>query len=284
MNVGRNKAELIRRAETLRALHHGQTPLLMLNIWDAASAVLVESLGFPALATTSSGMANALGYPDGEQVARADMLAAVARITRSIEVPVSADLEAGYGDDETAVVETVQAAIAAGVAGFNLEDSRGDRLLPFEQAVSRVRAARQAAEAAGVPLVINARSDALHPGYVDGDAFAEAVRRANAYREAGADCLFLPFVSDAGIIGRLVTSVDGPINILAGANTPPLPELARLGVARVSVGGALARAALGRVREVAEGVRQSGRFDFVRGIPGHDEMNTLLAGRPQPVK
>lgn len=269
-------AELCRKAEILRTLHQGREPLLLLNAWDAASACVVESLGFPAIATTSAGMANALGYADGEQLGREEMLAAVARIARAVRVPVTADLEAGYGESWEAVVQTVQAAIEAGAAGFNLEDARAGALLPFDEAVQRVHSARQAAEHAGVPLVINARSDAFHPGYVTGDAFAEAVRRANAYRQAGADCLFLPFVSDTGVIGRLVKAVNGPINILATAQTPPLPELRTLGVARVSVGSALARAAMNVIRETAEKLRATGSFDFASGIIAYDEMNDLL--------
>ena len=171
----------------------------------------------------------------------------------------------------------MRAAVEAGAAGFNLEDARRGVLLPFEVAVQRVRAARAAASETGVPLVINARSDAFHPGYVSGDRFAEAVRRANAYREAGADCLFLPFVSEAEVISRLARAVNGPLNILAGAQTPPLPELKRLGVARVSVGGALARAALSIIRRASDELRATGRFDFADGIITHAEMNRLLS-------
>ncbi|MHB8405019.1 MAG: isocitrate lyase/PEP mutase family protein [Gammaproteobacteria bacterium] len=269
-------AALRRKAEALRARHHGPEPLLLLNAWDAASACVVESLGFPAIATTSSGVANALGYADGEHLSREEMLAAVTRIARAVAVPVSADLEAGYGANTGAVAETVQLAVTAGVAGFNLEDSRGGVLLPLDQAVARVRAARAAAD---VPLVINARTDVFHPGYFQGDMFKEAVRRANAYREAGADCLFLPFVSDAMTIGRLVKVIHGPINILAAAGTPPLPELKDLGVARVSVGGALARAALTVIRDVAQELRDIGSFDFTAGILTHAEMNALLKGK-----
>jgi len=264
----------------LRALHHGGQPLVLLNVWDAASARVVESLGFPAVATTSSGIANALGYADGEQLSREEMLTAVTRVTRAVKVPVTADLEAGYGAGEQAIVQTVQAAIVAGAAGFNLEDARGGTLLPFEAAVQRVHAACTAAREAGVPLVINARTDVFHPGYVSGDPFTEAVRRANAYREAGADCLFVPFVSDAVTIGRLVKAIHGPINILAGLQTPPLPELQRLGVARISVGGGLARAALTVIREVAEELRATGSFGFTGRIISHGEMNALMETKP----
>lgn len=276
MNGLSDNSALIRKAETLRTLHHGAEPLLLLNVWDAASAAVVESLGFPAVATSSSAVANALGYPDGEKLRREQMLEAVARIVQAVETPVTADLEAGYGAGAEAMAQTVHAAIAAGVAGFNLEDARAGTLLPIGQSVARVRAARRTAEAAGVPLVINARSDAFHPGYVQGDAFAEAVRRANAYREAGADCLFLPFVSDAAVIERLIKAVQGPVNILAGVSTPPLPELGRLGVARVSVGGALARAALTSIRQIAAELRTTGSFGFAGHILSHTEMENLM--------
>jgi len=272
----KDSAALRRKAEVLRALHHGPEPLLLLNAWDAASACVVESLGFPAIATTSSGVANALGYADGEHLSREEMLAAVTRIARAVAVPVSADLEAGYGANTGAVAETVRLAVTAGVAGFNLEDSRGGVLLPLDQAVARVQAARATADAAGVPLVINARTDVFHPGYFQGDTFKEAARRANAYREVGADCLFLPFVSDAVTIGRLVKAIHGPINILAAVSTPPLPELKDLGVARVSVGGALARAALTVIRQAAQELHNTGSFDFTGHIISHAEMNTLF--------
>ncbi|TAM59122.1 isocitrate lyase/phosphoenolpyruvate mutase family protein [bacterium] len=264
------------RAARLLELHHQPQPLVLANVWDAASARLVEAAGFPAAATTSSGIANSMGYPDGEFIGRDEMLAVVERIAAAVAIPVTADVEAGYGPGAQDVAETVRRTIAAGAVGINLEDSRQHELLPLDEARARVAAARAAADAEGVHLVINARVDAfLDPESVEA-ALEDAVRRANAYRAAGADSLFVPFVSDAALIGSLARAIDGPLNILAGPATPALPELARLGVARVSVGGALARATLTVVRRVAAELQGPGTFTFAAGIISHAEMNDLL--------
>ncbi|TAM76480.1 isocitrate lyase/phosphoenolpyruvate mutase family protein [bacterium] len=264
------------KAARLLALHHDSPPLVLANAWDVASARLIEAAGFPAVATTSSGVANALGYPDGEFIGRDEMLAVVERIAAAVAVPVTADMEAGYGPAASDVAETVRRTIAAGAVGINLEDARRDGLLPLPEASMRISAARSAADAEGVHLVINARTDVFLLGGRGEEAFAEAVRRVNAYRQAGADSLFVPAVADGVLIGRLAKAISGPLNVLAGPATPPLPELARLGVARVSVGGSLARAALTVVRRVAEELQGPGTFTFAAGIITHAEMSDLL--------
>ena len=264
---------LSEKVETLRRLHTTGPMLVLPNAWDAASARIFVDAGFPALASTSAGIAFSLGYADGERIGRGDMLAAVGRITARVAVPVTADMEAGYGRDAAAVAETVRGVIAAGAVGMNLEDAReedGGRLIDFALAVTRVRAAREAASAAGVPIVLNARTDAFGASAVPPDRrLAEAVRRGNAYREAGADCVFVPFVGDRDTIERLVKEIAGPINILGAPNAPTLRELEGLGVRRVTFGSAPMRATLGLVRRMAREWRDKGTYGTLEayGIP-----------------
>ncbi len=265
--------DLVAKANALRRFHTAGPLLVLPNAWDAASARVFVEAGFPALATTSAGVAFTLGYADGERISRAEMLAAVARITARVAVPVTADLEAGYGAAPEAVAETARGAIAAGAVGMNLEDAReedGGALLDFALAVARVRGARDAADGAGVPLVLNARTDAFHPGALAPDRqLAEAVRRGNAFRDAGADCVFVPFVGDSDTIERLVKEIAAPLNILGGPNAPTLRELEALGVRRVTFGSAPMRATLGLVRRMAREWKEKGTYGTLEayGIP-----------------
>ena len=258
-------------AALLRRLHDRSRILVLANVWDVASAVVVEAAGFPALATASAGISAALGYRDGEQLSRGEMLEAVARITRAVRVPVTADLEAGYGDP----AGTVEAALQAGAVGMNLEDSSGGKLVAIEEQQAKIRAARAAADRLGVPFVINARTDVyLLPG--GAERFAQAVERARAYRSAGSDCSFVPGVIDAETIGRLVAAIEGPVNILARAGAPDVAALARLGVARVSTGPGLMRTALTAARRAVGELRDRGTYGFTEGnIPG-PELDKLL--------
>jgi 2-methylisocitrate lyase-like PEP mutase family enzyme len=258
--------DLREKAEALRRLHAGPRALILANAWDVASARLVEVAGYPAIATSSAGVAFALGYPDGQRISRAEMLDMVRRIARAVKVPVTADVEAGYGTTAQAAAETARGVAAAGAVGMNLEDTgEGGRLLPVELQVERVRAARAAGDTAGVPLVINARTDAFGVDDVADDRRPEeAVRRANAYLRAGADCAFVPFVADRAVIGRLAREIQGPLNVLGTPGSPPVAELERLGVRRISIGGGLARAAYGRARQVAIEVKEKGTFEALR--------------------
>lgn len=256
------------RAVQLRRWHR-QPPILVLpNAWDAASSCVFEQVGFRAIATTSSGIAAAYGYPDGEHMSRDLMLEVIRRVTAAVACPVTADIEAGYGDTVEAKLDTIREVVAAGTVGINIEDSANGEssapaLVDVAAQAELIRAIRAAATNEwDVPLVINARVDVYLHGTGDATArFAEAVRRATAYREAGADCIFPIGLSDAATIGELVRAVgDSPINILAGPQTPTIGELADLGVARVSVGGGLARVALGAVRRAAEELLRQGTF------------------------
>jgi 2-methylisocitrate lyase-like PEP mutase family enzyme len=278
--------DLRTKAETLRRLHHGPEPLVLPNAWDVASARVIEAAGFPVIATTSAAVAWAQGFPDGEAISRDEMLSVCARMAARVRVPVTADLEAGYGPKPEDAAETIRRAIAAGVAGANLEDGthrREQPLYPLEISVARIRAARQAAEAAGIPFVLNARTDSYLAARIFGrepaaSDFDETVRRGRAYREAGADCIFIPGLEDRDTIARLVKSLGGPINIMAGPRSPSVPELKALGVARISVGSLVAAAAFGFVRRAAAELLTSGTYGFSEGMIPHPEMNKLLTG------
>jgi len=268
------------KADALRRLHVEGPMLVLPNAWDAGSARIFVEAGFPALATTSAGIAFSLGYPDGERISRDEMLAAVSRITRRISVPITADMEAGYGETAGAVGETVRRVIDAGAVGMNLEDRMEEKhLIEFSLAVERVRAARRAADATGVPLVLNARTDAFEAPEIPRDKrIAEAVRRGNAFREAGADSVFVPFVGDSGTIEQLVQQIHAPVNILGTPNAPTLKAMAALGVRRVTFGSAPMRATLGLVRRMTREWKEKGTYGTLEayGIP-FAELQQLFA-------
>ncbi len=276
-----NQPTQIAKAETFRKLHDGSKLLVLPNAWDVASARLYEAAGFSAIATTSAGVAWALGYPDGENISRQAMLEAVSRITGRVSLPVTADMVAGFGPRPEDTAKTVHGVIAAGAVGLNLEDGTGDPHDPLIEValhVEKIRAAREAATAAGVPVVINARTDVFLAAVGEpGTRLDHAVRRANAYREAGADCLFVPGVQDSEMIGKLARSIAGPLNTLARAGTPPVSELARLRVARLSVGSGPMLAALGRLRRIAAELLATGTFmAMTEDAISYAEMNDLL--------
>ncbi|MGI5269977.1 isocitrate lyase/PEP mutase family protein [Nonomuraea sp. CA-218870] len=224
------------QAAALRALHVPGAPLILPNAWDAASARAVREAGFPAVATGSAAVAGVLGYGDGELTPVAEMLAAVARVVRVVDVPVTADMERGYGLDPAELAERL---LATGAVGCNLEDSdpRTGELIDLEEQAAFLAAVRAAA---GPALVVNARIDTYIAG--DGDR-AGAVARARRYLEAGADCVYPIGLSDEAGIGALVEETDGPVNILFKPGAPSLARLAELGVARVSYGHGLHKAA-----------------------------------------
>ncbi len=266
------------KAEQFLKLHHGSKPLVLVNVWDAASAIMVENLGFSALATSSAGVAYAHGYPDGEHISRDEMLVVVARIASRVSVPLSADLEAGYGD----VAKTARELVKAGAVGLNFEDGTDDPddpLAEVDEQARKIRKIRETGDALGVHIVINARTDVYLAQFGETEnRFDLAVARMNAYRKAGADSLFVPSVQDAETIGKLVKAVDGPLNILAGPGTPPLAELERLGVRRVSLGSWPMRATMGYFRKFAQHMRDQGDFDFAgEGAPTYAEMNKLMS-------
>ncbi|GAA3693633.1 isocitrate lyase/phosphoenolpyruvate mutase family protein [Terrabacter ginsenosidimutans] len=254
------------KATALLALHSG-AGFVLPNAWDAGSARILEQVGFPAVATTSAGIAWSCGIPDGEELDRDTMLDHVGRIAAAVSVPVTADLEAGYGDTADEVARTVATAVQLGVVGGNLEDAGPDGLFGIDVAVERLAAARAAAPRG--TFVLNARTDTYftHARSTDGgDPFAETIERATRYLEAGADCIFVPGVVDEDTIHRLATAIPGPLNIVAGlANLIDAPTLFSLGVARVSLGGSIARAALTLVERAGRELLESGTLGFLDG-------------------
>jgi len=263
------------KAETLRTLHKGPRLLVLANVWDCASARIVAKAGFPALATSSAAVAAVHGYPDGQRISRDEMIEMVGRIARSVPLPVSADVEAGYGDTTDAAAQTARAVLAAGAVGINLEDAGSDgRLFPLEAQVARIRAARSAAP----PLVINARTDVFGVEDVpEPERMPEAIRRANAYLAAGADCAFVPWVVDPERIAALVRDIRGPLNVLISPKSPPIAELERLGVRRASVGSGMARAAYGLAATIARELRDSGTYASLgQGAIPYAEMQQIL--------
>jgi 2-methylisocitrate lyase-like PEP mutase family enzyme len=271
------------RAEAFCARHRSGDIIVLPNAWDPGSAVLMAAAGFPVIATTSAGIAFARGCPDGERLGRAAMLDSVAAIVMRSPVPVTADLEAGYGSAPQDVAETVTQAIAVGLIGCNIEDSdpESGHLLDLALATARIRAGRDAADRLGMPFALNARTDPylMRSGDV-ASSFAEAVRRANAYLGAGATCAFVPGPGDRETVGRLVDAIKGPLNILgayAGRPSMKLDEVRRLGVRRVSIGGSLALSALTHVRTVLAGIGERGDFDYAVPTLTNREMNAVMS-------
>jgi len=265
------------KAELLRRLHHGPDILVLPNAWDCASARIFERTGFPAIATTSAGLANSLGYPDGQRIPREEMLAAVKRIADCVHVPVTADLEAGYED----IAKTTAGLVDSGAVGLNLEDAdyAGNAgLIEIGRQVQKVAAVRRIGDELGVKLVINARTDVYLAQIGEPESrFGRTCDRARAYIEAGADCVFIPGVSDEELIGRLVQALKFPINILAVAGTPSVHRLKELGVARVSVGSGIMRATMGLTRQIAQELRTQGTYNkMVEGAIPYAEANRVL--------
>ena len=271
------------KAEDFRALHHGKRILILPNGWDVPSARVFEDAGFPAVATSSAGMLVSLGYPDGEVVGRDEFVSAVERIARVLSVPVSADIVAGFGKTTKEVVATVRAILKTGAVGINIEDfaHATKKLYPVERQIENVKAIRELAETSRVPLVINARTDALR--FAEGDEEArvkEAIRRATAYRDAGADCVYPMGLIDATSIGRFVKALDFPINVMVRKGLPPVSELQRLGVARVSFGPTASYAAMGLLKRAAKEVLEKGTYEnLVEGAITFDELNALAVPR-----
>jgi 2-methylisocitrate lyase-like PEP mutase family enzyme len=276
------------KARRLLELHRGEAPLVLVNVWDAASARIVEDAGFPAVATGSAGVAFALGCPDGQKLPWIEMLAAITRIAGAVKVPVTADIEAGFSgpgaEDESQQLEaTIEQVIGAGAVGINLEDAlpyHGDRgpLYSLADQVARIRAARKAGLKRGIHLVINARTDAywqkdVHPE----EALRNTLERGTAYLKAGADCIFVPGLRSPEHIRAVVQELNAPVNILAATGSPAIPELKKLGVKRISMGSGPMRATLGLLRRIAHEAQTTGTYNLLldEAIP-YQEMNKMF--------
>jgi 2-methylisocitrate lyase-like PEP mutase family enzyme len=266
------------KAAGFRVQHSGKEILVLPNVWDVASALLIEESGFKAVATTSAGIAFSLGYPDGQVIPREEMLEAIARIAKALRVPVTADMEAGYGKTPEDAGRTARAVLDAGAIGMNLEDADANgALVELPLQLEKIRAVREMANRLRIPLVLNARTDVYLLQIGDpAKRYDETVRRLSAFRDAGADCVFVPGLQDASIIGRLVADLECPVNILAGPGSPSVPELSKLGVARVSLGSAPMRATIGHLRRIATEVRTKGTYSNLEDSPTYTEMNLMM--------
>jgi 2-methylisocitrate lyase-like PEP mutase family enzyme len=269
------------RARQFLELHNGLKILVLPNAWDVSSARIFEDAGFPAIGTSSSGIANSLGYPDGQRISRGEMLAVVHRIAEAVNVPITADVEGGYGVTPEEVAETARDVISTGAVGMNLEDGiteNPDSLTDLNLQNEIIHAVVKASERAGVPLVLNARTDTFLNSIGPAETrLARAIDRLNAYRAAGAHALFAPGVTDKNTIAALVRGVRGPLNILATIGTPPVAELEQLGVRRVSLGSGPMRATLGLLKRMARQLREEGVFSLMTdGALPYTDANRLF--------
>ncbi|MFT7572617.1 MAG: 2-methylisocitrate lyase-like PEP mutase family enzyme, partial [Paracoccaceae bacterium] len=253
------------------------------------SALLLARAGFKAIATTSAGVGYTGGYPVGEVMPLDEMLSDVKRMADRIgaemDVALSADMESGYGIAPEQIADTVTRTIAAGAVGINIEDTdhrQPKTLFDFNLAVERIAAARAAADATGIPFVLNARTDAYwHSGTGDGsgtNVHDDTLRRAEAFKAAGADCIFVPGPADRDLIARLAADIDAPLNVMGGAKSPPVDVLAEIGVRRVTVGAIMARATYHTLEQAANELRDSGTFGFADGVMSHADLNGLMKG------
>lgn len=272
------------KAEQFRNMHHGPRMLVLANAWDVVSARILEECGHPAIATSSAAVAFSRGYPDGQCISRDEMLDVVGRIARAVRVPVTADLEAGYGTTPKDIANTTKAAIEVGAIGMNLEDSDDDEnsLVDMPLQVEKIRTIRETAKSLGVPFVLNARTDVyLSSIGPEATRFERSAERLRAYRDAGADCLFAPGVQDKETISKLVKAVAAPLNILITPQCPTLTELEKIGVARVSAGSTVMRAALRVVERIGKEMLESRSCEtlFDRAIPWAD-LSGMMSRQP----
>ncbi len=268
------------KAAHLLELHHGKGPLVLVNVWDAASACIVAHCGFPAIATSSAAVANVLGHADGQHVPWAEMADAIRRIAGAVRLPVTADIEAGFSSTVQELEWSIEQVIEAGAVGINLEDAMpglGDngRLYPLPEQADRIQKVGRRAEKLKIHLVINARTDAYWQAGVSPEAaLANTMERGLAYLQAGADCVFVPGLKEKKHIAAVVEALQAPVNVLAVAGSPSIAELASLGVKRISLGSGPMRAAMGALRLLAEEVRTSGTYKgLIENAVSYQEMN-----------
>lgn len=268
------------KAAKLRAL--GKSGIYVLpNAWDAGSAVLTEKAGASVIATSSAGVSWSLGFSDGEHLSREQNIGAITRIVEAVQVPVTADIEGGYGPSPIDVAETIHDVIRAGAVGVNLEDSNSatGALFTIPEHAARLIAARAAAQIAGLPeFVINARTDVFlfEIGKPEG-RLDDVLRRAAAYAEAGADFLFVPGLADLDTIARLVAASPLPVNIMVGSGSPTIEELETVGVRRVSLGASVAWAAYSLVIRAAREAFTAGTYDEISNVVPFSEINGAFA-------
>lgn len=265
--VSNNQKE---KAEQFLKFHHDREILVLLNSWDTGSSKLIEACGFKAIATTSMGVAASLGYPDVQVIKLEEMIEQVSSIVNAVKVPVTVDMEAGYGSNVDEIVESARQMIATGIVGINIEDSidLNPVLINEKEFCKRISAIRTLSDSLGFHLVINARTDSFYTSHGSlQEKLSESIRRGNKYREAGADCIFVQPVWDKETISTLVKEINAPVNILANPGTgflpPPVKELEDMGVARLSLGSSLMKATLSLVKKVADELTQAGTYNLL---------------------
>jgi 2-methylisocitrate lyase-like PEP mutase family enzyme len=269
------------KAERFRALHSRGRILILPNAWDVASARVFEDAGFPAVATSSAGLIVSLGYSDGESIPRELFLSAVQRISSALSVPLSVDAVSGFGETDTEVESMIESIVDAGGIGLNIEDlvPSSGKLRPLDRAVDRIRLIKKIGERLDIPIVINGRTDALRHGEGNPEEnFKEAISRAKAYRDAGADCVYPMGLVEPASIERFVKELDFPTNVMIRKGLPPISELERLGVVRVSFGPSASYAAMGLLKRAAREVIDNGTYEnLVEGAITFDELNKLAS-------
>ena len=268
------------KAEEFRSLHKSGRILVLPNAWDVPSARVFEDAGFPAIATSSAALAVTLGYPDGERISKDELFLAVKKIADSLTVPLSVDIESGFGRTESQLTDTVRRVVAAGGVGINIEDIsnfESKTLFAVETQVDRVRTVRRVSDSLGIPLVINARTDAYRYAVGDGPAgLEEAIRRTKAYSEAGADCLYPMGLAERDGITTFVQAANKPVNIMARKGVPSISELERIGVRRLSLGPGSMYATMGLLRKIAQELKQNGTYEsMLAGAITYGELNAL---------
>jgi 2-methylisocitrate lyase-like PEP mutase family enzyme len=259
------------KAELFLKFHQDKEILVLLNSWDIGSSKLIEACGYRAIATTSMGIAASLGYPDCQVIQLSDMIQTITGIANGVQVPVTVDLEAGYGNDVDEIVDSVKKVIATGIVGINIEDSidLNPILIDEMEFCERISAIRALSDSLGFHLVINARTDSFYTSSRSlREKLSESIKRGNKYREAGADCIFVQPVWEKETISTLVKEINAPINILAnpgiGAGIPPsVSELQDLGVARLSLGSGLMKATLALIKKVADELSEKGTYNIL---------------------
>lgn len=278
-----NKRDQAEMAVKFCARHRTRPVLLLPNAWDAMSARIFAAAGFSALATTSGGVAWALGYPDGEAAPWPEVVSATARIVRAANIPVTADIEAGYAETPAEVTAHVREIIGTGVVGINLEDGQHHAgIRPIGDAVARLRAARTAAEIEGVSICINARCDVFHTaGSADTRRFAEAVERSRAYLAAGADCLYPFGLRDPATIADFIKAVDAPVNVTGRSGMPDATALEKIGVARITIASAPALMAMSIIHKIADELRTGTFVSLTPALRHPDAQRLFQSGAPQ---
>lgn len=272
--------ELESKALRFRELHEAQhAPLVLVNVWDAASARMVEEAGATAVATSSSAISWSMGYQDGDHLSRRLAMEALSRIVSATKLPVTADIETGYGRTDEELQATIRAVLDAGAVGINIEDSAEKPLTDMAEHSKRISLIRQTAEDAGVGLFINARTDTYWSRSLGDAAYEETLRRAEAYQKAGADGVFVPGVADLHVLHELSRRIALPVNALAGLGSPSPGELYDAGVRRISLGGSTARAAYEAVARLAAEVLGDGNWSELAGTRSYAEMDALFGER-----